>query len=334
MEKVIEIKKERDSNFELCRLVCMLYIVIYHLIIHVPAVYENTSWGLPLRNICHIGVVVFVMISGYFGIKRKWKRLLSLALSVSFYNALGITIAVLFFNQQFEIKSLLSIVFPITKGGYWFITSYAVLYLLAPYINMVLEKLTKQEYILLLVVLGIIVWYGGGVWNNDIGQGRGIMAFILSYSIGSYIRKFYNIETKKLSYWGGQYLVASIIMVACIAFLPGVLSKGITHFTFGYNELGLYIMSVLFLLMFSSIKIRSKIINWSAASCLGIYLCHENANIGSLIVYPLYSHILWDNIHNHWILLLAHIIFAFIVVMGCVLIDKVRQYMFFFEERK
>ena len=109
MEKVIEIKKERDSNFELCRLVCMLYIVIYHLIIHVPAVYENISWGLPLRNICHIGVVVFVMISGYFGIRRKWKRLLSLALSVSFYNALGLLIAIFVFDKQFELKSLLSV---------------------------------------------------------------------------------------------------------------------------------------------------------------------------------------------------------------------------------
>lgn len=183
----------------------MLYIVIYHLIIHVPVVLENMTWGLPLRNICHIGVVVFVMISGYFGIHRKWKRLLSLTLSVSFYNALGILIAVSIFHQPFELKSLLSIVFPITKCGYWFITSYAVLYLLAPYINMALEKLTKQEYILLLATLGIIVWYGGGVWNTGIGHGRGIMAFILSYSIGRYIRKFYNTETKKLSYWGGIF---------------------------------------------------------------------------------------------------------------------------------
>lgn len=31
MENTMEIRRERDSNFELCRLVCMLYIVIYHL---------------------------------------------------------------------------------------------------------------------------------------------------------------------------------------------------------------------------------------------------------------------------------------------------------------
>ncbi len=203
MEKVLSIKKERDSNFELCRLVCMLYIVVYHLIIHVPAVYENTSWGLPLRNICHIGVVVFVMISGYYGIRRKWRRLLELALTVSFYNFLGILVATLCFNQNFEIKSLLSVFFPVTKGGYWFITTYVVLYLIAPYINMVLEKLQRRDFALLLIVLGIIVWYGGGIWNIGIGHGRGIMAFILSYSIGSYMRKYYNTRTKSFSYWGG-----------------------------------------------------------------------------------------------------------------------------------
>lgn len=114
MEQTIAINKERDSNFELCRIVCMLYIVIYHLIIHVPAVIENTSWGLPLRNICHIGVVVFVVISGYYGIRRKWKRLLELALTVSFYNFIGILVATLCFNQNFEARSLLSVFFPIT----------------------------------------------------------------------------------------------------------------------------------------------------------------------------------------------------------------------------
>ena len=204
MENTMEIKRERDSNFELCRLVCMLYIVIYHLIIHVPVVYENTFWGRPLRTLCHIGVVVFVMISGYFGIKRKWKRLLSLVLSVSFYNALGILIATMFLDQQFELKFLLSVFFPITKGGYWFITSYVVLYIISPYINMVLEKLDKRDFLILLIVFAIVVWYGGGIWGTAIGHGRGIMAFVFSYSIGYYIHKFYSREGKSFTYWGGS----------------------------------------------------------------------------------------------------------------------------------
>ena len=281
MEQVIAIKKERDSNFELCRLVCMLYIVIYHLIIHVPGVYENTMWGRPLRTICHIGVVVFVMISGYYGIRRKWRRLLELALTVCFYNVLGILIATLCFRQPFEVKSLLSVFFPVTNGGYWFITSYVVLYMIAPYINMVLEKLDKHEFLVSLLVFTIVVWYGGGIWSNNIGHGRGIMAFILSYGIGFFIRKFYSTETRKLAYWGGQYLIISFIIFACIAFLPGIMSKAINYLSFGYNAIGLYIMSILFLLMFQNIKIKSKVINRSATSCLGIYLCHGNTNVSS-----------------------------------------------------
>ena len=327
MEQVVGIKKERDSNFELCRLVCMLYIVIYHLIIHVPAVYESTFWGRPLRTLCHIGVVVFVMISGYFGIKRKWKRLLSLALSVSFYNALGILIATLFLNQQFEIKSLLSIVFPISQGGYWFITSYAVLYMVAPYINIVLEKLENRDFLILLMVLAVVVWYGGGIWGNAIGHGRGIMAFVFSYSIGYYIRKFYSREGQPFIYWGGQYLGVSAIIFACVAFLPGILSKGINYLCFGYNEIGLYIMSVLFLLMFQSIKIKSKIINWSATSVLGIYLLHENKKIGSLVIYPIYENV-FSNIGNQWMCLVAHILFAMQVLVCCIFIDKIRRIIF------
>lgn len=327
MENTTIIKRERDSNFELCRLACMLYIVIYHLIIHVPAVYEDTFWGRPLRTLCHIGVVVFVMISGYFGIKRKWKRLLSLALSVSFYNALGITIAILFFRQQFEAKSLFSVIFPISQGGYWFITSYAVLYLIAPYINMVLEKLDKREFIILLVVFAAVVWYGGGIWGNAIGHGRGIMAFVFSYSIGYYIRKFYSREGQPFIYWGGQYLGVSAIIFACVAFLPGILSKGINYLCFGYNEVGLYVMSVLFLLMFQSTKIKSKIINWSATSVLGIYLLHENKEIGSLVIYPIYENV-FSNIGNQWMCMVTHIFFAMLVLVCCVFIDKIRRIIF------
>ena len=330
MANSFEIKRERDSNFELCRLICMLYIVIYHMIIHVPGLYENTMWGRPLRTICHIGVVVFVMISGYYGIRRKWQRLLELALSVSFYNILGILIATQCFNQPFDINSLLTVFFPITKGGYWFITSYVVLYMLAPYINLVLEKLDRRDFLIFLLVFAIVVWYGGGIWSNNIGHGRGIMAFVLSYGIGFFLKRFYGSGNLLKLHMGALYWVISLIIFACVAFLPSFFSKAINYLCFGYNEIGLYVMSVLFLLMFQNIRIKSRIINWSATSVLGIYLIHENANIRSLFVHRQYETLFMNNIENQWLLLCALITYALVIVIGCVFIDKFRQILFNF----
>lgn len=324
-------KKVRESNFELCRLVCMLYIVVYHLIIHVPVVYETTIWGRPLRTLCHIGVIVFVMISGYFGITRKWIGLLKLALSVSFYNLLGLAIACLCYGQSFELKSLFSVFFPITHGNYWFITSYAVLFLLSPYINKVIVDMTKRDYVILICILLAIVCYGGGIMNVEIGDGRGIIAFVLSYVIGRFIHKFY---PDGINYPlvgdrpGAVYFSAAALLFCALTFLPTLLSKAINFICFGYNEIGLYVMSVLFLLMFQRIKIKSTIVNWCAESSIGIYLLHGNPLVSSLVVYPVYSHV-YSSISNQWLMLIVHVFFALSIICCCIIVDKIRQTLFY-----
>ena len=313
----VVIKKERDSNFELCRLACMFYIVIYHLIIHVPDVYENTIWGRPIRTLCHIGVIVFVMISGYYGIRRKWNRLIKLALSVSFYNGLGLILAVLIFGVPFKFESLLPIILPITKGGYWFITSYIVLYLIAPYINIVFESVEKREFHIILAVLVGVVCYGGGLMDCEIGNGRGILAFVLSYSMGFYIHRFYPNgfsfpivgNRPALVYWSFFF-----VLFVAIAFLPKMLSKAVNFMCFGYNEIGLFLMSILFLLMFHKFRMKNRYINWSATSVLGIYLLHGNPYVSSLVVYPLYTGI-FNHVGNQVLLFVIHILFAFVVIL-------------------
>ena len=66
-------KTVRQSNFEVMRLMCMLFIVIYHVFIHVviPTAGNERAYA-ALITIFHIGVLDFVMLSGYFGIKRTW----------------------------------------------------------------------------------------------------------------------------------------------------------------------------------------------------------------------------------------------------------------------
>lgn len=80
---------------------------------------------------------------------------------------------------------------------------------------MVLEKLDKREFIILLVVFAAVVWYGGGIWGNAIGHGRRIMAFVFSYSIGFYIRKFYSREGLPFIYWGAIFRSLSNNICMC-----------------------------------------------------------------------------------------------------------------------
>lgn len=326
-----DVKKERDSNFELCRLACMFYIVFYHLIIHVPGLYQEVGWARPLRTICHIGVVVFVMISGYYGIRRSWKGFLKIALTVSFYNLLGLLIAHFCFAQPFDPKQLLTVVFPISQGKYWFITSYVILFLLAPYINTVLDNLGRKEFWIFLAIMAVLVFYLGGIHQLKAADGRGILAFVLSYGIGRFIRRFYPDGLKGVPMMGRYpwlaYLLFCTVIYVLVAFAPSTVSKGVNFLFFGYNEIGLYIMAVLFFLAFQGIRIKSRVVNYLAVSVLAIYLLHENSFLNELVYYSTYER--WSAIcGNAWGQLLFHSLFALGIVITSIAIDQLRRYLF------
>ena len=65
------ITKERESSYELIRIIAQFFIVFYHIF----SVYIYNITDQPLHRAIwlplHIGVILFVLISGYFGIKSS-----------------------------------------------------------------------------------------------------------------------------------------------------------------------------------------------------------------------------------------------------------------------
>lgn len=70
--------KPRESSFELLRIIAQYMIILYHILLFI--VYADT--GAPIYKAMwlplHVGVPLFVVISGYFGIKANVKRLVKL----------------------------------------------------------------------------------------------------------------------------------------------------------------------------------------------------------------------------------------------------------------
>lgn len=74
--------KNRNSNLELLRIVCMLFIICHHWIVFIL---DNCGYHVPLgdtkqdytsvflNSFFIIGVNCYVLISGYFGIKLSKK---------------------------------------------------------------------------------------------------------------------------------------------------------------------------------------------------------------------------------------------------------------------
>ena len=84
--------KVRESSFELVRLIAQIMIVIYHIyLVAIEPLYNvpfNKAIWLPL----HIGVPLFVLISGYWGIHISGKGLARLLGQMLIYTAI-LTIA-------------------------------------------------------------------------------------------------------------------------------------------------------------------------------------------------------------------------------------------------
>ena len=79
-------KIERNSIFELIRIVAMFMIVIYHLIMFfVSPYYPTESFYKGIQIPLHIGVILFVLISGYWGIKSTMKGFIKLVTMVAIY---------------------------------------------------------------------------------------------------------------------------------------------------------------------------------------------------------------------------------------------------------
>lgn len=169
MQKQIQItnKKERDSNFELCRLACMFYIVVYHLFIHNTDVTGGAYYYRALTTIFCIGVPVFVMISGYYKINVTVRGFLNIAFQVVFYSAIADILCRFVFHEPLNTGNILGTLFPVTKTQYWFVGTYLLLYFLSPFLNHFIESLSKKEWLYYLVTLSFLVCYGGG-YNESI----------------------------------------------------------------------------------------------------------------------------------------------------------------------
>ena len=85
---------QRSSNIELLRILAMFLVLVHHaniLSIGIPSWAEcvsapgNTFFRFFIQSLAIVAVDVFVLISGWFGIKPSLKKLLALLFQVFFF---------------------------------------------------------------------------------------------------------------------------------------------------------------------------------------------------------------------------------------------------------
>lgn len=331
--------QERQSNMELLRLLCMFGIVLHHFIVHY---WVNTSLVTDAHSvalaktadaICYCAVTVFVLISGYFGIKPSVKSFASFYLQCGFYNGLlyfiGMVLQVGRVGKWMLVDGELwkCFLMPFTHSPWWwFILAYVCLYLLSPILNAAVEQMSRRQFFGALVSLAAVNIYFG--FFNDMERmmvnpnGYNVMQLLFIYAIGRFISKYWDCQKYSRWIYAVLFLVPTMVIASINIFIsPDVICRYRILDTYPYNHPLVMLGAIGLFLLFTTFQFYNKVINWFAASTLSIYLIHEHIVLCSL----------WQQIANKWslvtppcvriILLLGGVV---LLMLGCMLFDKIR----------
>ena len=160
---------------------------------------------------------MFILISGYFLVssqKVKPIKVLRIVSELVFYTVLISALASISGLQDFSVISILRTSgFHKTSGfNWWFVRTYIVLYLIHPYLNMFLSRLSQGEYKQFLKAV-FILWGLIPMLTRFPFAGSMLVDFVCVYSVGAYLRLW----GEKLS--GGKIFILYGILFALAEWL-------------------------------------------------------------------------------------------------------------------
>lgn len=311
----------RVSSFELLRIICIVGIVIMHMDGAYLSEWRGVSliWPEFTNALFQCCVTIFVLISGYFKIKRTSKRVLKLEFKVLFYSILSGVLGYILLNKP--LKTLLLSFLPILTNRYWFLTCYMILLLLSPFINNFVDYIDKRTFQRLLFLLIAVFYIMPTILYFDItnDKGKGILNMLTVYLIGAYIRKYGKEHYKKrtlIYVFFAALLFSFTVNLSLSCFL-----KSGAHFPLS-RDCSIFILAeaVTVFLLFREIKIKSALVNSVSKHVVAAYM-FEDALRGCLM------HYLYDwSVHTkylYWFLL--NIVISVSIVAVCFAFDFVRD---------
>lgn len=266
-------KINRNSSFELLRIIAQYMIVVYHILLF--CFINNGTSINPIihKSICiplHIGVILYVLISGYFGIRFSLKSVFRIVANLFVYGLIFALISHFCFGDKFGPSKI----FFISNSPFWFVNVYLMLYFLSPLLNKLKIGLTFTNRIILLAILVWISCYIGLLgFDKSLALGKNLIHFTLIYFIGDTLSLYRDrINKTPLLYVIFLYFVINLFSIAIYITMPS--SEFVYSIAFNYNSPLLIANAICFFIPFMRIEFYSRSINYIATSCLAIYLIH------------------------------------------------------------
>ncbi len=287
---MIQQKKERQTNFELLRLLLMLTIPVYHLMLYNGVFYmdyhKNVAPGLFLSSGGAITAdYAFIALTSYFLLETKDRPIIRRFLTF------GAQVLTLYVIRFAVIRSLWGfdsgnwfVEDYILGGAWWFVAPYMVMLLVYPWFNQWMEKMPLCWHRVL--CLGLCVCFVANSITLRMNFVNDLIAFLFTYVTMGYLRrKNYQrwiLPTKK-RWMAGIYLLGFLVtfFVSWYVKMPGVMADDaaanlvVKHLIGKYAPLQ-FVMGLAVFFFFRDVQLRqSQIINRLAKSVFFVFLLHE-----------------------------------------------------------
>ena len=257
------VKKERDSNLELFRIIVMLLIVAHHYLVNSGLKEFIDSQPLTAQS-CYLytlgmwgktGINCFVLITGYFMCKSRitLHKFLKLVLQVYFY---AITIGLIFVftgYTKLDADNIAYFLFPFNRLNTGFKSAFVVYFLFIPFLNIVVNSISKRQHqaltALCLAVYRIFAKVGFITLNY-------VAWFMFLHIIASFVLSVASVLLVRRA-----GLISLKFWFVSDSNAPLAICTGITSFMF-----------------FKNLKVKqSKLINTIASTTFGILLIHAHS---------------------------------------------------------
>lgn len=372
IQQTKNIGTKREAGLDLLRLLAMMMVVVLHYLGKgklLPDLSGETlgSTGTVawlLEALCIVAVNTYMFISGYFLCQSSFKvsRLIQLWLQIWVYSVgfglLG-ALSGIVMETPVDIHYVLTLIFPVSMGHYWFMSAYVYMYLLLPLVGIAVRHMSKKQMQwsigLLLFAYSILKSVLPLRLELD-AQGYDAMWYLCVFLLAAYVRKFglcYRRQTAVdghvgegglaewkceggeapavkgwvLLYLGGALLVFGGLMGMRALYLKTGSFQRMLKMSMEYNHIFVLLASLGLFMVFKNLKVTPKLATVAkkiAPLSLGVYLLHENIGLR-------YTWQNWLGANRIETVpgLIAGVIIAAIVVFVCgILVDAVRKFTF------
>lgn len=262
-------RSQRNSSFELLRIVLIFMVILGHANMwYIGGGFQNEVEHViktVVEVICVPAVNAFVLISGWFGIKGNYSKVIPLLIKLLICT---VPVAIMFaMSGKIQLLSLDGISNNILGGNnYWFIIDYIGLLLFAPILNVVAEIAEKEVLrAFLIAVMMLIVPMDDILRSSVLGVegGYSLLWFIYLYLLARYMR-IHGITWMERHKW--------TILIACFFFQTFLLYM---HWIGNRYTNPLILMPAMCMIyIFKNYTFYSKAINFVASGVLMAYMLH------------------------------------------------------------